>query len=398
MSVKPLHILFLPSYYPDVSRPVTGLFFRDQALAVCRHREVGKVGLVSVEVRSLRSLSINSLKASHFQLAHENDDGIVTLRQRGWNFGIKGASGPRGICAGHLWSLLSFRLVQNYIRREGRPDIIHAHNAFWAGDAAYKISRACRIPYVITEHSTAFPLRMISPLAFGSLRKCYDAAKAVIAVSGEMRKAMKAYWNEERIGVVPNLVDTDFFNLPPYCRSTVPYRFVTVAHLIERKGIDLLIQAFADTFRGNTDVLLEIGGDGPERPALEELVRRLGISSQVTFLGRISRSSVRDALWRANAFVLPSFQETFGVVVIEALSTGIPVIATRCGGPEDILTGETGIITRTGSIPELSTALKNVFDAPDRYVPGVIRNAMVTKYASSAVASQLVEIYRSALD
>ena len=121
-------------------------------------------------------------------------------------------------------------------------------------------------------------------------------------------------------------------------RDRVPFTFYAQAHLTPRKGFDILVRAFARRFRGDTSVQLVIGGAGESRHDLEGLVEVTGVHRQVTFLGGIPSDAVREAMWKANCFVLPSRAENFGVVLIEALATGLPVIFTRCrwsGGRRD---------------------------------------------------------------
>ena len=100
----------------------------------------------------------------------------------------------------------------------------------------------------------------------------------------------------------------------------------------EKKGQADLLRAFAERFAGDPSVRLGIGGDGPERGRLHELAGSLAIAEQVDWLGALDRDGVRQAMCEADAFVLPSRLETFGVVVIEALACGLPVVATRSGG------------------------------------------------------------------
>lgn len=91
---------------------------------------------------------------------------------------------------------------------------------------------------------------------------------------------------------------------------------------------------FARVLEQYPDLLLEIGGDGPEKTKLEELVTKLGINKNIKFLGQLTRDEVKNKMnEESSAFVLSSEYETFGVVVVEALALGKPVIATKCGGP-----------------------------------------------------------------
>jgi glycosyltransferase involved in cell wall biosynthesis len=122
------------------------------------------------------------------------------------------------------------------------------------------------------------------------------------------------------------------------------------------------------------------------------LCEQLGISQNVRFLGELSREGVKAAMWEANALVLSSFQESFGIVLIEAMSTGLPVVATRCGGPEDIVTEETGILVEPGNIEQLSEAMQRVRDSR-RFPRESIRQCACGKYAQVILAATLRNIY-----
>jgi glycosyltransferase involved in cell wall biosynthesis len=184
--------------------------------------------------------------------------------------------------------------------------------------------------------------------------------------------------------------------MPPQPRVSAPFTFYAQAHLTPRKGFDLLIRAFATRFRGDRTCRLVIGGGGAIRADLEALAASTGVQSQVTFLGAIPRDVVRDSMWAANCFVLPSHAENFGVVLIEALSTGLPVISTRCGGPEDIITDEVGLLLRPGDEQGLAEALWTMRNRP-AYAPEAVRTYAVARFGYAAVGARLRDYYRGVI-
>ena len=113
---------------------------------------------------------------------------------------------------------------------------------------------------------------------------------------------------------------------------------MNVAHLDKKKNQAGLIKSFAEKFAGNTKYQLVIAGDGPEKENLHTQIDKLKVSDQVILFGRASRKDVLSLMQKANCFVLPSHYETFGVVLIEAMSCGLPVLSTKSGGPESIIT------------------------------------------------------------
>jgi glycosyltransferase involved in cell wall biosynthesis len=176
---------------------------------------------------------------------------------------------------------------------------------------------------------------------------------------------------------------------------TASFRFLNVALLAEKKGVHHLIDAFARAFGDDPGVTLEIVGDGSERPRLEALARDLGVAGRVTFLGVMNRDEVVVAMSRADGFVLPSLFETFGVVVIEALALGKPVVATRCGGPEAILRAEDGLIVPAGDVGALAEAMERLRANHPQYDPEEIRASCVARFGEQAVVGRLSRAYEA---
>jgi glycosyltransferase involved in cell wall biosynthesis len=380
-----MHVLFLPSFYPYPEKPVSGIFFKEQALAL--QQSGMNVRIAYVEPRRLQAITLGKLKESHFQISRTVEDGLETLRLRGWNPLMQTIPGAL------IWSKLTEHLVSRYIHLFGQPDLIHAHNSLWAGYAASQIYNNLKIPYVLTEHSSLFTTGAISSKAVPSVVKTLKDARYVVAVSSHLANSVNVFQENRVDEIVPNVVNTDFFALPATAPPELPFVFLGVAHLSEKKGYHLLIKAFAKVFKGDLAVQLEIGGDGPQKTELENLCTQLGLERQVAFLGALSQEEVRSALWRANAFVLPSFQETFGVVLIEAMATGLPVIASKCGGPDEIVNLENGYLFDVGDVDALAEALQEL--KSKRYSRQSIRAQTVSRYSRKSIASILSKIYRA---
>ncbi len=260
--MRSFHVLILPSWYPTRYAPLNGVFFQEQARAL--HKAGVQVGVIYPDLRSLRTLGLRSVLENRFQVALWDEDGIPTVRFHGWN-------PPSARLRGKLFVGLALRLAISYIERFGKPDLLHAHSVLWGGVAAREVGRRLGIPYVVTEHSSAFGRGLIQTWQEPLIRAAFQDASAVLAVSRSLARLLAPYAGEREIEVLPNMVDTDYFTLPPRPRVLDPFRFLTVAFLTPIKGIDILLRAFARAFKGNNRVVLEIGGDGPDRGALESL-------------------------------------------------------------------------------------------------------------------------------
>jgi glycosyltransferase involved in cell wall biosynthesis len=386
-----LHVLILPSSYPTKASSTKGIFFREQAEAL--HQAGVKVGVIYPEFRSLRELSGSALLDNHFQIKFNMEKGIPTYRYYGWNI-------PRLRLEPIMWRRQSKRLFRHYLNRFGKPDLIHAHRILWGGVSAVSIAEEMDLPVVVTEHSSSFLSGQIQRWQEPYLRQVINKVDYMFAVSSRLAEHIKPYADGRRIGVVPNVVDTTFFVPPPVPRRKLPFRILTVALLSPIKGIDTLLKAFAQAFNRNDEVVLEIGGDGPQKKALQDLAKNLHIEHQVRFLGLLSREQVRAAMWRANIFALPSYVETFGVVLIEAMAVGLPVIATSCGGPEDFIEPGLGWLTKPGDISELADALRQAYlnyDEVCRQKPK-IRSYAINHFSGDVIANTLMKYYNKLLD
>ena len=386
-----MHVLVLPSWYPTTEAPRTGIYFVEQIQCL---QDAGlRMGVVYPEQQSLRRCSWAALRQKHWQTEWTDDFGIPTLRQYGWNVWWRFPPGRR------LRVRAAVQLGHQYVERHGVPDLIHVHSARWAGAAAARLGDELSVPYVLTEHFTGFQRTdAISPWHWPLIREGFDGARGIAAVSTSLKHTLveQGLTTSSEVAVLPNLVPTSFFTRPSSRRST-PFHLLTVAHLQPKKNISGLLAAFARAFPESESVILTIIGDGPARSALEQQAERLGMADRVTFRGSVSRNAVRDALWHANAFVLPSHHETFGVVLIEAMATGLPVVATRCGGPEDIVTPTTGLLVPPNDTKALTEALRTMHRTHDTYDANTIRESTLNRYGPAPFVRRTRAFYRRAL-
>jgi glycosyltransferase involved in cell wall biosynthesis len=168
---------------------------------------------------------------------------------------------------------------------------------------------------------------------------------------------------------------------------------ISVSNLVLGKRVGVLIRAFARASQAHRAMRLVIVGQGADAPALERLAHESGIAGQVEFTGGLTPEGVRERLWKANALVMPSAFETFGVVLVEALATGIPVVATRCGGPEDIVDDRVGLLVEPDDEEALAAALLTVASRP--YSPNDLRASVRDRFSFGHVAQELLHVYAS---
>ena len=389
-----MHILIIPSWYRASAEDTQGSFFREQALALAKHG--CQVGVIYPQHRSMRQWQ--SVFSGLYGFAEENDRGMPTLRMHGMTWFPKQIPYANYL----IWIHSGFKLYRRYVEKYGRPDVIHAHGLLYGGLLAWRIKALERTPFVVTEHCTAY---MRGLFAWWELRLAAQAAQAAdrrFAVSDAFAQQMVGFLGEAagRWETFPNVVNRRFTSYPLSPTNALsktassPFTFINVAYLTnQRKGIHTLITAFAETFKGDLTTRLKIGGDGKERPRLESLAQTLGIAEQVTFLGALDRDQVRVNMAESDVFVLASRYETFGVVIIEALALGKPVIATRCGGPDRVVREQDGLLVPPDDVTAMAGALRQMRDRHHSYDAVKIRQSCIERYGEAAIAQRLRAVY-----
>jgi glycosyltransferase involved in cell wall biosynthesis len=203
----------------------------------------------------------------------------------------------------------------------------------------------------------------------------------------------------EDVRYIPNMLDPLFAQpLPSFQKDKDTFTFFNVAELTEKKGHAILLEAFALAFRGREDVRLVIGGSGALTDELKSLSFSLKIDRQVEFSGMLDRETLRSNMLAADVFVLPSLFETFGVVVIEAMSCGKPVIATVCGGPEHILDTTSGLLIESGNVEALAGAMLDMVVHAGAYDADRIRSTALEQYGPQVIGRSIEAVYLEILD
>jgi glycosyltransferase involved in cell wall biosynthesis len=385
-----MHVLIIPSWYPTDITPLGGIFFQEQAQGL---KKAGhQVGVIFPERKSLKWFRFKNLKS---YISYENDQGVATVRKKGWRWF------PRIPYAyANLYLNDGLVLYKEYVREYGEPDVIHAHAMHFGGVLAARIKKKYDIPFVVTEHSSAFAMHQIKPWQKNYLPEIYQNVSKIITVSPELGKILVEEYDCQReiIEIVPNIVSVEFLTINNYkAQVNNKFIFLTVSFLSYIKGHHILLDAFAKKYKNNNQYELWIGGDGEERANIEKQANDLGISGQVKFLGMLSRAQVRDYMQQTDVFVLPSLYETFGVVVIEALACGKPVVATRCGGPEYIINELNGILVTSNDVEAFADAMEKMVECFESYDRVLIRQDCVDRFSGEAVTKQLGRIYQEVL-
>lgn len=378
-----MHVMFIPSWYHNKRNPVHGSFFKEQALAL---KENGVK--ITVAYNEIWPLTLLFRVKEKIGINFEIEEGLKTYRYKNYNFLPKNSK---------MFSVFNKRLDKLYkeiVKREGKVDIIHCQSSFWAGISASYISRKYGIPLIITEHSSLKTAIYIKDSYKPYIKKSYLQADVLVAVGNGLKKEIEELTGRKDIKVIHNLIPVENFYISSNENSE--FTFFSLAFLEGEKGFDILLKAFGKYFK-NTKTKLLIGGEGSQKTLLINLTKELGIENQVEFLGRLSREEVSKYMSLCDSFVLPSKYETFGVVYIEALASGKPVIGTFNGGAEDIINKNNGLIVKVNDVDELGLAMKNIMKNITSYNPKEIRNECIERFSKKKIINEILKVYNDVL-
>ena len=379
-----MHVMFIPSWYSNKRNLVHGSFFKEQAKAL------QKEGIkITVAYNEIWPLTLLGKVKEKIGINIELEEGLKTYRYKNFNFL------PKNPKMFSVFNRRMDRLYKEIIKREGKIDIIHCQSSFWAGISANYISKKYNIPLIITEHTSIKKAYYLKESYKPYILDSYNKADKLIAVGNGLKKELVSLTNRDDILVIPNLIPIDNFSIKE--NNNKEFTFFSLAFLEGEKGMDTLIEAFNKGFK-NTNTKLIIGGEGSQKEELIKLTKTLGIENKVNFLGALTRKEVSYNMRECDAFVLASRYETFGVVYIEALASGKPVIGTYNGGAEDIITKENGILVNIDNVEELSKGMIKVKNNIKKYNSIKIRENCIAKYSEKQITQKIIEIYEELIE
>lgn len=241
------------------------------------------------------------------------------------------------------------------------PDHIHAHFASYPTLAAWLCHRLLDVPYSFTAHAHDIFLHQCL------LRRKVEEASFVVGISEYNRRFLQRYTKEGTppIEVVHCGIDPSSYRFRPRTLPTAaPVHFLCVAHFADYKGHRVLLDAIAAGGRRLERVHLDLVGSGPLQQDLEAQIHRLGLSERVHLHGNLTEPEVAARMDRADAFVLASIvtaknrQDGIPVALMEAIASGLPVIASRLSGiPELVREGESGLLAMPNDAADLAAQL-----------------------------------------
>src|ERR1035437_2228872 len=284
----------------------------------------------------------------------------------------------------------TFRFIKNEILNQNKIDIIHSHLSYPGGFLGTIVQEKKKIPNILTEHS-----RIKSYFRSWFHKQCviYALKKTtcIISVSNALREEIISLSHRPVI-VIHNIVDVGKFHII----ETKPGKIINIGFLgglnNNNKGLDLLLKSASLLER--KDFFLHIGGNGILLDNFKKMTKEFGFDANCKFYGEISRNEIADFYSKLDFFVLPSRYETFGIVLIEAMACGIPVIATKCGGPQEIVTISTGILIQKDNAEALKNAITSMSENLGLYKKEAIRKYANDNFGKEVFVERLSDLYQ----
>ena len=379
-----MFILLISRGTPSKHAPQWGCFEKDQAEALTALGH--KVVVASVDSRF-------RLIPRKLGLTHTVINGINYYS----SFYIPGALSRKlgGFKFNLFLKLLQLkRIYKHIIKVYGTPDIVYSHylsNTY----LATKLKDKYDIPIVAIEHWSKLNSDQLPFDALFMGNYAYRKVNALISVSESLRQRLLQHFNMSSV-VVYNMVGSEFINRPISPRKKDEdgiVNFVSVGSLFYGKGFDILIKAFAKLKKSNYKLC--IIGEGNLHKDLQDLIDGNKLSDQIFLLGQKNKEEIVEILNQSDVFVLSSRAETFGVVYIEAMMLGLPVIATSCGGPEEFVQKSNGMLIPTENVDALSEALLFMCTNYKTYNRKLIAEDCRERFSPQTIAKQLVDIFES---
>lgn len=312
---------------------------------------------------------------------------------------------------------LSFRAKK--VISEFNPDIIHIHHPFVLSSPAIMYGKKLGIPKILTLHTqyeqyayyiTPIPEKLTQEAIKRIIFNLAYKIDCITTPSGSMKELIKSYGIKNRIEVIPNAIELDSFRQNDELKCLeIKKRYnlkendkiiLYVGRIAQEKSIDKIIEALAIIKKkGSNNVKLLIVGEGPALDELRQLVRSLQIEEEVIFTGVVSNKEIRHYYKIAYLFAIASTSETFGIVIIEALASGIPVLAVRAPGAVDILTDGLDGLLVDDDVEKFANALDKIIREPElreRLSQGALKTS--ERYSIDIVSERMLNLYREVME
>ncbi len=380
-------ILIYSYLYPNKNEPMRGIFVQERVKFLKKNYEVKVVAPVPYfpKIRFFKRWNVFANIPSK-----EIIDGVEVFHPRFILF-------PKRIFRKYIgyWMYLLSKKLLDEIYSEWKFDLIHAHFTIYSGQVVNHYCRGKNIPYIVTEHYSKIVNDIIEKAIYRNIyQKVFSKAKRLILVSKRLGNDIrKNISNLTQIELIPNGVDINKFTFIEKKIDKDNPKLISIGNLVDTKGFQYLISAIKILKDKNINCDLIIIGEGKYRKNLELLIEKYSLQNNISLLGYIPNDKINSYLQKSDFYVHPSLFESFGVVVIEAMSAGKPVIVTKSGGPEYFVPDEFGIKVDKENSKVLAIAIEKMIENYEDYNQNKIRAFVEDNFSYENIAKKIGKVY-----
>lgn len=379
-----MKIFFVSRGYPTKQHPQWGCFEFDQARALKRLGH--EVVMISVDIR-FRPYR------RKFGITKTEKDGIGLVDIFVCPDVLSKWLGARCSDKFKSWQLL--QVYKQAVKLYGKPDIVYAHY-LWNIALAIRVKEKYKVPVVGMEHWSKLNEPVLNSMERYMGNVAYNGADKIIAVSDSLRIKIKKHFGIDSI-VVHNMIGEEFVNNQVISPNKDKLIFISVGSLIHRKGYDILIDAMKSISDKIPAWELWLVGDGSEYMHLQRKIDDYKLSAQIKLFGRKNKTEIIKLLSVSSVYISASRSENFSVSILEALSAGLPVIATLCGGIKECIDKKNGILVPVEDVKGMATAISEIAKNIGHYNRMEIHENCKLRFAPQVIAQQLTSIFEEVI-
>ena len=295
----------------------------------------------------------------------------------------------------------AFRKAIEYEIKEFKPDVIHSQH-IWIITA---VAAEFGIPVITTCHGSDLMGYNDWSNFHNYTKKAAEGSKKIIAISNRNNEKLSNIYGKEKVMTMSNGYNPDMFYKEEYNKEEVLKSFnidknykkviCFAGRLNPNKGVDILFNSLK--LCNNNDIITLIAGNGQGFEPLNKMREELGLDN-VKLIGEQSHSNLRKMYNISDLCVIPSREEAFGLVALEAIACGTPVVATNQGGMPDFITKEVGILVEKENVKELSSAINEIIEERIKFDPNYLHKYAKEKYSQEAFIDALIKEYENAIN
>ena len=379
-------VLWLASWYPGEYEHTNGDFVQRHARAVALYikLDVIHVAQAGADVYTKKNNSISKvggLTEYNFSFYHK-PIGISLINKIIYNV---------------RYIAFYKKILKQYIKDNGKPDIVHVHAPMKAGILAVWMKKNYGIPFIITEHSSMYDPAAVdnynkrSGYFRSNTAKVFSEALKVTCVSDTIGQLIKRIFNLSKVEVIHNVVDTAlFYPETNHKKELKPFVWVHVSSMYKLKNVEGIIEAFSKL--NDTESNWHLRLIGPPNNSVKKLIADVGLSDKIHLTGELSYQMVANEMREADALIMFSKHENFPCVIAEALCCGIPVLSSDVGGIHEAVNQDNGILVPSENVEVLAHSIAVLLKNYAHYSKKDIAEKAKLSYSEETIGQQFIEL------